>query len=69
MANEIKERLHRAINALPKPKKELIEALYFNETSTEDYAKRIGITVRGVNKRWKNALAKLRAIWNLLGSF
>lgn len=69
ITQEIYDRLHRAIDALPKAERELIKALYFDDIKPEDYAKSIGMTVRGVNKRRAKSLLRIKKFCNLLGSF
>lgn len=69
ITQEIYDRLHRAIDALPKAERELIKALYFDDVKPEDYAKAIGMTVRGVNKRRAKSLLRIKKFCNLLGSF
>lgn len=69
ITQEIYDRLHRAIDALPKAERDLIKALYFDEIKPEDYAKSIGMTVRGVNKRRAKSLLRIKKFCNLLGSF
>ena len=69
ITNEIYEMLHRAIAALPRAERELIQALYFDDVKPEEYAKSIGMTVRGVNKRRVKSLLSLKKFCNLLGSF
>ena len=69
ITNEIYARLHRAIGSLPRAERELIKALYFDEIKPEDYAKSIGMTVRGVNKRRVKSLLRIKKFCNLLGSF
>lgn len=60
MANELRARLHRAINLLPKYERELIHAIYFDREAKKIYAERTGITVRGLNKRLNKILKKLK---------
>ena len=69
ITQEIYDRLHRAIDALPKAERDLIKALYFDDVKPEDYAKAIGMTVRGVNKRRAKSLLRIKKFCNLLGSF
>lgn len=69
ITQEIYDRLHRAIDALPKAERELIKAIYFDDIKPEDYAKSIGMTVRGVNKRRAKSLLRIKKFCNLLGSF
>ena len=54
------QRLHKTIRLLPKDEAELIYALYFDCVGEREYAKSIGISQKGVNKRRKKALDKLR---------
>ncbi len=51
IARDLYDRLHRAVKLLPRSERELIEAIYFQEKSTADYAETHGLTVRGVNKQ------------------
>lgn len=53
-------RLHCAIQALTSDEAALIYALYFDCIGEREYAKKIGISQRGVNKRRNKALDKLR---------
>ncbi len=69
IASDLHARLHRAVKLLPRAERELIEAIYFHEKSTADYAEAHGLTVRGVNKRRQKILSKLKSILNVLGSF
>ena len=69
ITQEIYDRLHRAIDALPKAERELIKAIYFDDIKPETYAKAIGMTVRGVNKRRAKSLLKIKKFCKLLGSF
>lgn len=69
ISKEIYEKLHRAIDALPRAERELIQALYFHDIKTDEYAKRIGLTVRGVNKRRSKILTKLKMFMDFMGSF
>ena len=69
ITQEIYARLHRAIDALPKAERELIKAIYYDDIKPEDYAKSIGMTVRGVNKRRAKSLLRIKKFCNLLGSF
>ena len=69
IANELKERLHNIVAALPKPERELIQAIYFEDIPVSDYAKRVGLSHRGINKQRKRILSKLKMLLDIMGSF
>lgn len=69
IANELKERLHNIVAALPKPERELIQAIYFEDIPVSDYAKRVGMSHRGINKQRKRILSKLKMLLDIMGSF
>lgn len=69
IAGELSERLRHIVAALPKAERELIQAIYFEDIPASDYAKRIGLTHRGVNKQRKKILSKLKMLLNIMGSF
>ncbi len=69
IAKDMRERLHHAIEALPREERELIRAIYFEEISERDYAKRKGISQKGINKRRRKILSKLKNFLNFMGSF
>lgn len=69
MARELRERLRHAVAALPKAERELIQAIYFEDIPVSDYAQRIGLTHRGVNKQRKRILTKLKMFLDIMGSF
>ena len=69
IANELKERLHNIVAALPKPERELIQAIYFEDIPVSDYAKRVGLSHRGINKQRKRILSKLKMFLDIMGSF
>ena len=60
MANEIKERLHRAINLLPKAERELIRAIYFDNKTETIYAREIGMSQTGVSYQRRKILSRLK---------
>lgn len=45
---------------LPEGDRQLIDALYFHGESEHDYAKKAGLSQKGVNKRRHATLAKLK---------
>lgn len=69
IANELKDRLHHVVAALPKTERELIQAIYFEGVSANDYANQVGLTHRGVNKQRKRILSKLKMLLDIMGSF
>ncbi len=66
---DLKERLHRAMETLSQPEKELIHAIYFEEVTEREYAEQQGISQMGANKRHRKILSKLRILMNIIGSF
>lgn len=54
------EKLHQCMEMLPDEDRELLNALYFEGKSERDYAKKLGISQKGVNKRRHAALAKMK---------
>ena len=69
IARELSERLRHIVADLPKAERELIQAIYFEDIPVSDYAKRIGLTHRGVNKQRKKILSKLKMLLDIMGSF
>lgn len=69
IAAELQEKLHRAMELLSRQERELIQAIYFQEISAPDYARSIGWSVSGVNKKREKILSKLKIFMNNLGSF
>lgn len=69
MTREIHEKLHRAVEALPKTEKELIHAIYFDGMTTREYAKLSGLSQTGVSFRLRKKLSKLKSIMNFMGWF
>ena len=69
MTREIHEKLHRALDALPKAERELIQAIYFDGFTEKEYAVSSGLSQQGVSYRLRKILSKLRIFMNFLGSF
>lgn len=69
LARDMNERLHHAVDVLPRAERELIHAIYFEGITEREYAKRKGISQMGVNKRRRKILSKLKNILNVMGSF
>ena len=60
MANEIKERLHRAISLLPRGERDLIRAIYFDNKTETTYAHEVGMSQTGVSYQRRRILTKLK---------
>ena len=69
MTREIHEKLHHAVDALPKAERELIRAIYFDGLTTREYAKLSGISQTGVSYRLRKILSKLKSFMNFMASF
>ena len=69
MTNEIYDRLHHAIDNLPRAERELIRAIYFDGMTTRDYAKVSGLSQTGVSYRLRKILSKLKSFIIFMGSF
>ena len=69
IANDMKNRLHRALEMLPKGERELLQAIYFQGKTEEKYGNEVGISQRGVSYQRKKALSNLRTIYKALGGF
>ena len=69
MTQEIHEKLHRAVNALPKGERDLIQAIYFDGFTEKEYAESSGLTQQGVSYRLKKILSKLKIFADFMGSF
>ena len=69
MTQEIHEKLRRAVNALPKGERELIQAIYFDGFTEKEYAESYGLTQQGVSYRLRKILSKLKSFADFMGSF
>ena len=69
MTREIHEKLHHAVEALPKAERDLIHAIYFDGLTTREYAKLSGLSQTGVSYRLRKILSKLKSFMNFMGSF
>ena len=69
MTREINEKLHRAVDALPKAERELIQAIYFDGFTEKEYAVSSGLSQQGVSYRLRKILSKLRIFMDFMGSF
>ena len=68
MTREIHEKLHRALDALPKAERELIQAIYFDGFTEKEYAVSSGLSQQGVSYRLRKILSKLRNFMDFIGS-
>lgn len=66
---EMRESLHMAVNTLTRAERELIKAIYFEDLSERDFAKRKGLSQRGVNRQRRKILSKLKMFLKFMGSF
>ena len=69
IAQELHDRLHHAVEALPKADRELIKAIYFDDLTEKDYAKAVGMSQTGVSYRRRKILSKLKLFLDIMGSF
>ena len=69
ITQEIRDALHRAVDALPKAERELIKAIYFEGMTEDDYAKVSGMSQTGVSYRRRKILSKLKLLLDIMGSF
>ena len=69
MTQEIRDALHRAIDALPRAERELIKAIYFDGLTERQYAETSGLSQQGVSYRLGKTLSKLKLFLNIIGSF
>ena len=69
MTREIHEKLHRALDALPKAERELIQAIYFDGFTEKEYAVSSGLSQQGFSYRLRKILSKLRAFMDFMGCF
>ena len=63
--NILSQELFQCFAMLRASEMELIWALYFEGLTEREYAKQIGISQKGVNKRRQKVLKKLRAKMNI----
>ena len=69
VTREICEKLHRAVDALPRAERELIQAIYFDGFTEKEYAVSSGLSQQGVSYRPRKILPKLRNFMDFIGSF
>lgn len=59
------EKMLYYLNQLTSEEQELITELFYNEKSEETYAKQIGLSQRGINKRKHKILSKLKKMMHI----
>ena len=69
ITNDLHERLHHAVAALPRSERELIQAIYFEGKTEREYAKQLGCSQNKVFKRRVKILSKLKMFLDFMGSF
>ena len=69
ISRELKDRLHHAVEALPREERELIHAIYFEGKSEREYAKQQGCSQNKIYKRRIKILSKLKMFLDIIGSF
>lgn len=69
MAKELYERLHHAVEALPKAERELIRAIYFEGKTERECAKERGCSQNKIFKQRVKTLSKLKIFLDFMGSF
>ena len=67
IANDMKNRLHKALDLLPKGERELLQAIYFQGKTEEKYGNEVGISQKGISYQCRKALSNLRTIYKALG--
>jgi RNA polymerase sigma factor, sigma-70 family len=60
IAHILQERLHQCLELLPAQDRELIHALYFEELSERDLARKTGVPQRTIHDRKKKVIARLK---------
>lgn len=69
VTREICEKLHRAVDALPRAERELIQTIYFDGFTEKEYAVSSGLSQQGVSYRLGKILSKLRNFMDFIGSY
>lgn len=65
IAHILHEKLHQCLKLLPESDRQLIDALYFQNKSERECAKKFGLSQKGINKRRHAALEKLKNFMNI----
>ncbi len=69
ITQDIYDQLHRAIDALPRSERELIQAIYFDKKTEKMYADETGKSQTGVSYQLRRTLSKMRMFLDFTGSF
>ena len=69
IAKEMYERLHHAVEALPRGERALIRAIYFEGKTEREYAEQQGCSQNKVFKHRMKTLSKLKMFLDFIGSF
>lgn len=69
LAKELFDLLHRCLDLLPRAERDLINAIYFENLTEEEYASRVNKTQPWVSQKKKGILSRIEKLMNLLGSF
>ena len=69
ITNDLHERLHLAVAALPRSERELIRAIYFEGKTEREYARQQGCSQNKVFKQRVKILSKLKMFLDFMGSF
>ena len=56
------EQLHLAIHLLEPEERELVKAMFFEDQTERQYAERLGISQKAVNKRWHKVRRKIKKV-------
>lgn len=56
--------LHEQIDSLPDEEREAVDLLFYQEFSQAEAAEALNVSVRTIQRRWHDALAKLHRIWH-----
>ena len=69
IARELNDRLHHAVEALPKADRDLIRAIYYDGQTEKEYAESTGMSQTGISYRLRKILSKLKLFLDIMGSF
>lgn len=69
IAKELYERLHHAVDTLPRAERELIRAIYFEGKTERECAKERGCSQNKIFKQRVKTLSKLKMFLDFMGSF
>ena len=52
---------HESVAGLPRPEREVVDALFYNGLTQAEAAASLGLDARTIRRRWRAALLRLRA--------